>query len=74
MTDNASTNLNARAKAFSQRLSRDHSHAPKARDVLDAEQDLGTGSTAFQLSGQGRRLLLRALDLERKAKLRAAKG
>ena len=47
--------------------------APHARDVINAEQDLGNGAIGFQLSTQGKRLLFRALDLERKAKLRAAK-
>lgn len=66
--------LEARSKAFSHRLRTDHFTAPSARDVLDAEDALGTGAIGFQLSSQGRRLLLRALDLERKAKLREAKG
>ena len=65
--------LEARSKAFSERLRSEHCTAPHARDVINAEQDLGNGAIGFQLSTQGKRLLFRALDLERKAKLRAAK-
>ena len=64
----------ARAKAFSHRLRSGHSKAPRARDVLGVEEDLGTGAVGSQLSTQGKRLLFRALDRERKAKLRAQKG
>ncbi len=73
MSDRVTT-LKARSKAFSHRLRTDHCTAPNARDVLGAEDDLGTGAIGFQLSSQGKRLLFRALDLERKAKLRAEKG
>lgn len=66
--------LNVRSKAFAQRLRTEHSTAPEPRDVLNAEESLGTGAIGFQLTGQGKRLLFRALDLERKAKLRARKG
>lgn len=66
--------LSQRHKAFSERLRTEHSEAPPARAVLDIEQDLGTGAVAFQLSQSGKRLLFRAADLERKAKLRAAKA
>ena len=65
--------LSARHKKFAHRLRTEHNEAPSARAVLDAEQDLGTGAIAFQLSKTGARLLFRAADLERKAKLRAAK-
>ncbi|MGB7318092.1 MAG: hypothetical protein WBC85_09020 [Planktotalea sp.] len=71
---NSAKILEARSKAFSQRLRSEHSHAPDARDVLGAEKDLGTGAIGFQLSGQGKRLLFRALDLERKAKIRSARS
>ena len=59
MSDRAKA-LDARAKVFSQRLRTEHSIAPQARDVIDAEETLGTGAIGFQLSSQGRRLLLRA--------------
>lgn len=72
--DAKSDTLNTRAKAFTQRLRTEHSVQPEARDVLVHENELGTGAIASQLTHQGKRLLFRALDLERKAKLRAAKG
>ena len=67
-----STTLKQREAQFSDRHRSEHSNAPKARDVLTVEDDLGPGAVAFQLSMKGKRLLFRAFDLERKAKLRAA--
>ena len=67
-----STKLKQREVQFSDRLRSEHSTAPKARDVLTVEDDLGAGAVAFQLSTKGKRLLFHALDLERKAKLCAA--
>ena len=67
-----STTLKQREVQFSDRLRSERSTAPKARDVLTVEDDLGAGAVAFQLSTKDKRLLFRALGLERKAKLRAA--
>lgn len=64
--------LKERESRFSQRLRAEHSTVPNARDVLNAERDLGTGAIASQLTPTGKRLLFRALDLELKAKQRAA--
>lgn len=66
--------LDEREVKFSQRLRSEHSAAPVAREVLQAEDDLGAGAIAYKLSATGKRLLFRALDLERKAKLRANDG
>lgn len=71
MSDSESV-LNARARAFSRRLQSEFARAPDPRDVLDAEDELGTQAIAFELNPKGKRLLFRALDLERKAKLRRA--
>jgi len=65
--------MRKRAQAFSQRLQQDFSRAPDPRSVLDAEGDLGTQSIAYVLAPKGRRLLFRALELERKARRRAAR-
>lgn len=67
-----STVLKQREAQFSDRLRSEHSTALKAHDVLTVEDDLGTGAVAFQLSIKGKRLLFRALGLQRKTKLRAA--
>lgn len=64
----------SRSRAFAQRLRTDHTTAPDPRAVLIAEQELGPQSIAYALDKQGTRLLMRALDLERKAKLRAARS
>ncbi|MGH1578265.1 hypothetical protein [Planktotalea sp.] len=62
------------ALAFSHRLRSEHYVVPNPRDVLGAEETLGTGAIGFQLSGKGRRTLFRALHMERKSKLRSAQG
>lgn len=62
-----------RSQAFAEKLRSEFTQPANARFVFEVEKTLGNGAVAGQLSEDGRRLLLRALDLERKARLRSAR-